>query len=107
MSAERSDADLAGVFEFDGETSYFYLYRTAKNREQVLDAIHVFSGIPDFSEADIAVRWNPAQDKVGLFIRDELWAVFDTHTQLRMGGDYEHGDATRVPLDVVNEFCRN
>lgn len=41
--------DLAGVFEYDGETGYFYLYRIGDGGSKVLDSIHVLSFRPDFS----------------------------------------------------------
>jgi hypothetical protein len=31
-SASRANGDLAGVFEYDGETGYFYLYETKETR---------------------------------------------------------------------------
>ena len=47
-SSVRSAGDLAGVFEFDGDTSYFYLYRVdASEGNKVLDAIKVSVGEPD------------------------------------------------------------
>jgi len=87
-SAVRSTGDLAGVFEFDGETSYFYLYRTGGQGNQVLDSIHISSELPDFATSDVAVRWTRNHLRVGLFIRGELWAVFDTDRKTKFGGNY-------------------
>jgi hypothetical protein len=51
-NATRSAGDLAGVFEFDEDTSYFYLYNTSGDAGQkVLGAIHIMSGTPDFDAA--------------------------------------------------------
>src|SRR4051812_21738088 len=84
--AIRSAGDLAGVFEFDGQTGYFYLYRIGAGHQKVVNAIHVVSGDLDFAEREIAIRWNPKEDKVGLFIKGELWAAFDAIGQAKYGG---------------------
>jgi hypothetical protein len=34
----RSAGDLAGVFEFDGDTSYFYLYNTSSELDTPTNA---------------------------------------------------------------------
>lgn len=91
-SSARSAGDLAGVFEYDGETSYFYLYETeGEEGQRVIDSIHVLSGAPDFGEDDISIRWNAKEDQVGLFIRNLLWAVFDSSSRRKYGGDYKSG----------------
>ncbi len=101
--ASRSAGDLAGVFEFDGETAYFYLYRVGEE-QKVLDAIHVLSAKPDFGKEDIAIRWTLIEDKVGLFIRGELWAVFDTHNKTKYGGNYRKDLTSTVPPVVSRAF---
>jgi hypothetical protein len=67
-SSVRSRGDLAGVFEYDGETAYFYLYdqRLPKNR-LVLDAIRITSRQPDLGKADVRVEWDSGENNVGLF----------------------------------------
>jgi hypothetical protein len=96
-SARRSAGDLAGVFEYDGETAYFYLYRAGNEGNRVLASIHVLSGLPDFQESDVEVRWNGREENVGLFIRGELWAVFNGDTQAKHGGDYHPGTHPELP----------
>lgn len=72
-SAVRREGDLAGVFECDGETGYFYLYaREGASGRKVLDTIQVLSGEPDFAETDVAIRWDSTEQKVGLFIKRVL-----------------------------------
>jgi hypothetical protein len=100
----RSAGDLAGVYEFDGETGYFYLYQTGSNANKVLASIHVLSGAPDFTEADVEIRWDRENEKVGLFIREELWAVFDARDQTSYGGDYKRGTLPQVPSSVMHGF---
>ena len=51
-SVLRSAGDFAGVFEFDGDVGYFYLYDTTQpEKHKILGAIRMFSGeAPDFKE---------------------------------------------------------
>lgn len=61
-SAARTAGDLAGVFEFDGDTSYFYLYKTTGDASQkVLGAIHIMSETPDFDPKDVTERIKTGQ----------------------------------------------
>lgn len=74
----RENGDLAGVFEFYGKTGYFYLCDLkVKNENKVVTGIRLFSGENTFSfnDEDIAIQWDKAQEKVGLFIRGYLWAT--------------------------------
>jgi hypothetical protein len=105
-SSVRSAGDLAGVFEYDGETGYFYLYETqGAEGQRVIDSIHVLSGVPDFAQEHIAVRWNKTEDKVGLFIRNLLWAVFDGDSRRTYGGNYKPGAAPPpLPPGVTGGF---
>lgn len=104
-SAVRSAGDLAGIFEYDGETCYFYLYKTeGAEGQRILDSVHVLSGEPDFAAADVLIRWDPGEQKVGLFIKDVLWAVFDNCRQTSYGGNYRPGSRPAIPLDVEKEF---
>ena|SRR5256885_16790674 len=102
----RSTSDLAGVFEFDGETGYFYLYQT-RQEKKVLDAIHVLSGRPDFDENDIVIKWNCNQDRVGLFIKGKLWAAFDADPRAKYGGNYSAGGHPQVPPSVARDFVHH
>ena len=105
-SSVRAKGDFAGVFEFDGETAYFYLYATGGGVEEpkIWDSVHVFSGQPDFAESDISVRWDSREEKVGLFIRGILWAVFDCVRQSKCGGDYVPGRKPSLPAEAIAEF---
>jgi len=101
-SALRSAGDMAGVFEYDGETGYFYLYDTrADQGHKVIDSIHVLSGRPDFTEADVTVRWDVSDGKVGLFICNALWAVFDSSHGTKYGGNYKAGKRPSLPPEAV------
>ena len=99
--AMRSAGDLAGVFEYDGETSYFYLYRvTGGDGEKVLDSLHVFSGEPDFDDSDILIQWDQREQRVGLFIRSVLWAVFNVASGQKAGGAYRVGGSPAIPEEA-------
>jgi hypothetical protein len=90
-STVRPSGDLAGVYEYDGETGYFYLYQTGSNSNKVLGAIHIISGPSDFDARDVEIRWDKESEKVGLFIRRTLWAVFVASNRGKFGGDYKPG----------------
>ena len=104
-SMVRSLGDLAGVFEFDGETSYFYLYDVnAKESQKITDTIHIISGEPDFCDEDIAVRWNSDESIVGLFVRSQLLAAFDTKHNTKHGGNYLSHILPQISPIVAKSF---
>jgi hypothetical protein len=101
-SSVRSAGDLAGVFEFDGDTSYFYLYRVdASEGNKVLDAIKVSVGEPDYAESDIEIRWSADESLVFLQIAGQTCAVFDCEGAQKFGGDYVAGVAPKVPPGIL------
>jgi hypothetical protein len=100
-SSARAAGDLAGVFEYDGDTGYFYLYETdASEGRKVVDSIHVLSGKTDLTDTDVSIRWDREEQKVGLFIRDVLWAVFDHRRRVKYGGSYRRGAEPTLPLEA-------
>jgi hypothetical protein len=104
VSATRDLGDLAGVFEFDGDSCYFYLFSVDDALGgKVLDALPVVTGAPDFAAEDVDVRWDPAAALVGLFIRGVLWAVL-AHTRNAHGGHYRPGSRPRLPEHVEAAF---
>lgn len=59
VNAVRVSGDFSAIFESDGETCYFYLCEISPhNIRRVIDAIHIFSGRPDFVEKEVEVRWS-------------------------------------------------
>lgn len=104
-SVTRSAGDRAGVFEYDGDTGYFYLYETRNDQDKkVIAAIHVLTGNSDFTGNDIAIRWSMNQTTVGLFIRGQLWAAFDGGTEAKYGGNYRAGTQSEIPPKIVGVF---
>src|SRR5205823_6341887 len=89
LSQIRSIGDLAGVFEFDGETGYFYLYEMANPEgKKIIGSIRVLAGMPDFEEEDVMICWDKTETRVGLHIRGQLWAAFDANVRAAYGGNY-------------------
>lgn len=105
-SAVRSAGDMAGVFEFDGDTGYFYLYKTSESDGQkIKGAIHIVSGKPDFDISDISIRWRADEGAVGLFIKAQLWAVFDCKNGTKYGGNFHSGDLPKIPSAISQSFA--
>lgn len=94
-SAIRAKGDLAGVFEYDeaedrqSATAYFYLCRIQDAEVgPITGVIHIRSGPWAITEADIVVRWDKDERRVGLFLFGTLWAAFDSATGKKHGGGY-------------------
>jgi hypothetical protein len=74
LTSTRSNGDFSGVFEFDGETSYFYLYSIGNpDEEKIVGAIGLPHGITKDSEVDLSIRWNDQESKVGVFFKIICW----------------------------------
>jgi hypothetical protein len=102
-SATRENGDLAGVFEYDGETGYFYLYDvTARKGHKIVDFIHIFTGRnTELTPTDALVRWDNAQQRVGLFLRGVQWAVFNPASGTKHGGGYRVDGSPNIPPQEV------
>lgn len=101
-SEVRSAGDLAGVFEYDGEVAYFYLYDLASDEgRRIAASIHILSAEPDFVETDLAIRWDAAEELVGLLIRGKAWAAFHAPSRTKFGGDYTQGAESLVPTEIA------
>jgi hypothetical protein len=95
--------NLAGVFEFDGTVGYFYLYKISDDRDsEVLDAIHILSRTPDFTEDDVEIRWDNGGQKTALFIKAVPWALFDSVQGKKYGGNYEPKKRPSMISELVN-----
>jgi hypothetical protein len=106
-SCTRTTGDIAGVFEYIYDVGYFYLYNVQDNPNgKILDSIHIVSGNLDFIAGDVLVRWSSNEDKVGLFIRGVLWAVFNFPQHSKYGGHYVAGKAPTLPAIALLGFER-
>ena len=104
-SSVRSKGDLAGVFEYDGEVGYFYLYECGGDAGQkVTGAIRILSGKADFAQSDLAVCWDEREKRVGLLICGQLCAVFEVDSGAKYGGPYRKGVQANVPSEVLKAF---
>jgi hypothetical protein len=104
-SVTNSTGVYAGVFEYDGEVGYFYLYEMKGNEgKKVVAAIRILIGAPDFDEDDVAICWSSTEERVGLFIHNQLWAVFDCATGARCGGNYRAGTQPAISSELRNSF---
>ena len=104
----RSTRDYAGAFEYDGETAYFYLWKGPSDPDsKITGCIHVLTGAPDFHKGDIEIRWNADETMVGLFIRQQLWAAFDSTSEEPYGGDYRANADPILPMAVASSFRRH
>ncbi|MUV15284.1 DUF2251 domain-containing protein [Noviluteimonas gilva] len=100
-SEVRSNDDLAGVFEHDGDTGYFYLYDLTKGESQrIIAALHMMSGTADFSADEVAVRWDQNEQFVGLLIKGKLWAAFEAEGSRPFDGGYGRVEKSEIPENI-------
>jgi hypothetical protein len=53
----------------------------------ITDAIHIVSTTPDFEKSHVQVLWDTGETRVGLLIRGQVWAAFETTTGAKYGGN--------------------
>jgi hypothetical protein len=104
-SATRLTGDMAGVFEYDGETGYFYLYKMdSVFGNKIIDSIRICLGTIDFTDSDISIKWDSQNQLVALLIKGEIWAVFDSYKGTKHGGDYKSIGKSNIPLNILTRF---
>lgn len=78
-SAVRLAGDYAGVFECDGETSYFYLYRVdANGGQKIVRALNVEMKESQLFDRKLTVVWSENQSTVFLKVDDEVVAALSS-----------------------------
>ena len=99
-SSVRGSGDIARVFEFDGETSYFYLYCVGEDNggNNILCAIKISSEEPDYEASDLEIMWSNDESFVGLALRGRMGAAFDCDNLQKFGGE---GSGGSVPSEVL------
>ena len=106
-TAVRTANDIAGVFEFDGEVAFFYLYDLKKEKgKMILDSIRVFTEDENFLEKDVNICWNQQETIVGLFIRSTLFAIFDTLNHKKYGRNSNIAEYESLPPEANNWFIK-
>jgi hypothetical protein len=104
-ACERSASDYAGVFEYTAGTGYFYLHEPGgKDGQRIIDHIWVVNTPAGFGEADVTIRWDARENRVGLFIRERLWAVFDLTINEKFGGGYKADADADIPEEIMKTF---
>lgn len=104
-SAIRTAGDLAGVFEYDGDVGFFYLFDILNGAgKKVTGAIRVFSGGIDFGQEDVCVCWDRTESHVGLLIRGKLYAAFSADTGKKFGENFDPGAPAVIPSEVTELF---
>lgn len=102
----REAGDLAGVYEFDGEVSMFYLYAPkAPKTRRIVGAIRVFSG-PERQPRDgeLEIFWDDKEEFVALFVRNRLTAVFDARTFKGFADEKGTPEGSRITSEIRNRF---
>ena len=98
ITSTRTKGDYSGVFEYDGETSYFYLYSLGNpDGEKIVGAIGLPYEITRNSEPDLSVRWNKQETKVGVFLRDNLLGLFNLGLHPKAGEDFKGVTLPNIP----------
>ena len=104
-SSVRSNNDFAGVFEFDGDVGYFYLYKIdPENGNKVINSIRVCVGEIDFNENLVDIVWNKDEKKVGLKIKDCMCAMFELENGKKYGGNYSQSRKEYIPSELIFDF---
>jgi len=81
ISNVRCGGDLAGIFEQEGSSAYFYLYDlTREEGRKAVRQLRIGYVPPDLQEKDVNVEWDDEQTTVALFIRKKLRAAFDVRS---------------------------
>lgn len=98
ITSTRTKGDYSGVFEYDGETSYFYLYSLGNpDGKKIIGAIGLPYEITMDSEPDLSVRWNKQETKVGVFLRDNLLGLFNLGLNSEGSGDFKGITLPNIP----------
>jgi hypothetical protein len=98
LSAVRTDGDYAGVFEHDGEAGYFYLYELhSSTGNKIISAMHILDGLGDLGPSDLRIGWDQVENRVALFVKNEIVAVFNVSTGGEHGGKYSKVATQSIP----------
>ncbi len=103
-SLVRDKGDLGGVFEYDGDTGYFYLYNlSASANSKIRGGICIFPGPTFVDESKISIKWNKRQNIVSLVIDGLIWAAFEENGTPH-GGRYTEGRTSSVGQKIIEQF---
>lgn len=101
LTSVRSAGDYGGVFEYDGDTSYFYLYHIGgADGDRVVGAVHIGSGEPDYSSERISISWADNENIVYLQIESQVCAAFECTTRVAFGGKFSRKTPPPLPVSI-------
>ena len=72
-------------FEDDGETGYFYVYRS--DGAEILDHLHIYNCSEKIGveEGDVEVVWSRDGDKCGVKVWGNFYGIFDLDSETKLG----------------------
>lgn len=106
VTATRRDGRMAGVYEYDEDTGYFYLCEVVGGQPRVVDAIHIVSAPSNLDEESIEVRWSGDERCLALLIHGEPWAAYCPAERGKYGGNYTPDGIADLPATVKEQFPR-
>ena len=81
-SAVDPSGRRGAVFERDDDTAFFYLFDLSReDGDQIVEAFNAHSLTSAPAGAHVSIRWSPAGEAVGLFVDDDLVALFDLRNE--------------------------
>lgn len=106
LALPRAAGDYAGVFEHDGRVGYFYLYEVnGPEGRKVRCALRVVGDDQGLHDGEVGLLWDGEERMVGVMIRGQLCAAFDSSTGEKFGGEFApSGSGTGLPQWVREAF---
>lgn len=105
-SLVRPDGKLAGVYEQDSDSGYFYLYDLQKpDGQKVVGAIQLHSGTPIIASDDVSIEWDRTGTVIGLFVKGVLWAAFSESGDKWQAGFIGDDHLREVPEWLTQAFA--
>jgi hypothetical protein len=105
-SSMRPSGDIAGVFEFDGETGYFYLYEMSSDGEnKIKGALNIHIDNVTFAPSDVLINWSSDWNITYLKISNKVYAVFDCRSGIGYSGNISTGVEAVIPLSIEQKIC--
>jgi hypothetical protein len=100
-----SELGVGAVFETEDGVGFFYLYDDRRKvGAKIVAALRVCDQGHGLSDVEIDLVWDSSDTKVGLEIRGELWAVFNTKTMKGFHTPYRRGKAPQLGKEVLKGF---
>ncbi|HEX7900377.1 MAG TPA: hypothetical protein VF950_21595 [Planctomycetota bacterium] len=96
---------VGAFLEEEGGVVWFYLFDDHREEsKKIVTALKVCSRGHGLKSKDFHLVWDKTGTRVGLQIRGELWAVFDTKKLKSRYSSYEPDGAPDLPPGAVKGF---